>query len=196
MPSGWGGLGFLQWKPGSLPALGAFRIPRDISVTHRQGALGRIPGHPAVGPAIDNQPSCPIAAGGTFEAVAQIALDRRGKLAISCIRQPDAARNVHPRLLAPNRSGRQISRTRNVRKNIDESSARLPKLFSLSRRDDARSGERRWRRCAIILDAVAGRFRRRILAVRFEAGERDEPYCQDDGLINHGFCVDESPVTG
>src|SRR4051794_16567710 len=61
-------LRLLGRKVCALPAVGAVGVPGDVGVTVGQGALGGVPGHPAIRQAIDHEQRSLVAARGAGEA--------------------------------------------------------------------------------------------------------------------------------
>ena len=91
------------------PAIGAVREPDDVGIAPGYGALGGVPRHPAIAQAVDHDRLIAVAAGQSRERGAQIGLGRRGELAVTGINQPDAARDIEPRPVAPDRARRQLA---------------------------------------------------------------------------------------
>ena len=146
------------------PPIGAVRIPGDMRIAHCDRSLRRVPRHPAIRQAIEHQHAVVIAASWpAARPVLEILFHYRRERSISGVRQPDAARNVFPRFLTPDRRGRQTGRTRRLRQHIDEHRVMvLPLSMRLVRRQHARAMQCRRRRRAIVVHPIARRFRRRI----------------------------------
>ena len=139
----------------NVPAVGALRIPGDIGIAESQRPLGRVPRHPAIGLAIEHHEPCPVAAGRLRETAPQIILGRRRQRSVAGVGQPDAARDVESRLVAPDRAVGQVRRLRRARQHIDEdaasSRARSPRRVGR----DARARRRACRhRRTIIFGAI------------------------------------------
>ena len=133
-------------QAGALPAVGAVGIPGHVGIalatarawprsttsSNRSGNRSpavvacrrRWPAQAAAG----NNPRC------------------RRQLAVAGVGQPDAAGNVEPRLVAPDRAGGQIRRPRRTRQHVDEDAAAgRARSLGLGGREHARAGERRGR---------------------------------------------------
>src|SRR5206468_12839131 len=69
---------------------------------------------------------------------------RRGEGSVTGVRQPDAAKDIKPRLLAPDRPCGKVLRLRRMRQHVDEyTCARAPDGFGLSGCQNARAGKGR-----------------------------------------------------
>src|ERR1700736_4832119 len=62
-----------------LPAVAAVGEPRDVAITHSEGALGRGPRHPAILLAIKDEELCLVAAARLREPASQIILGDVGE---------------------------------------------------------------------------------------------------------------------
>src|SRR4029077_277643 len=114
-----------------------------------------------------------VAAGSMLEIIAQVILGSGREFAVSGIGEPYASRNIRSWPVAPDRPRRQIGWSRCARHHIDKNGGLIsPKRFRLRCRDDARTGKSCRSGCTIIMGAIAGGFRRSVLAANTDASKR------------------------
>ena len=151
-----------QVQAGPFPAIRSFGVPRHIGIAVCQDSLCRIPGHPAIGQAVNHHQRGSVARRRTDEPAPQIVFRRGRELSVAGVRQPHAAGNVKPRLVTPDCALGKIWRLRRARHYIDEH----PRLGSPDRagfcgRQNTHAGKGCGNRRTVVFHAVPvglGRF--------------------------------------
>ena len=167
-------LRFSDRQVGALPSFGPLGVPGYIGIAVGQDAFRRVPGHPAIFLTVDHEQRGLVAAGSSFKSPPQVGLGCLCQFAVAGIRQPDAAGNVEPRLVAPHRARGKILRLWRTRQHVDESTrACAPDRFGLRGRQHAHAGERCRNRRAVIVGAISVRLRHVLLRVRFGCERKD-----------------------
>src|SRR5208337_3794434 len=160
------------------PTVRPLGVPVDVAIAKLGRALRRVPGHPAIAQAIEYDRLIRIVAGRLLKFGAKIRFHDWRERSISGVRQPQAARDIDPPLVAPDDLRTQIGGTGRLRQNIDKGRiALIPDLARFVGRQDAGAVQGRRRRRAIILHAIGLEFGRRFVRKR---GEGREP------SANHG----------
>src|SRR5688572_25212973 len=118
-----------------------------------------------------------------LESAPQIGLGWLCQFAVPRIGQPDAAGDVEPRLVAPDRAGGKIWRLRRTRQHVDKNTAACaPDRLGLRRRKDAYAGEGRRNSRAIVIRAISVRLPHILL--RENIGCRGKR-CEGNGRNDH-----------
>src|SRR3977135_313939 len=79
------------------PAIGAVAIPARRAIAPFERSLRRVPAHPAIGPAVEDERRVVARCGDPREAGAEPCLQLRTEHAAAAIGEPDTARNVEMR---------------------------------------------------------------------------------------------------
>src|ERR1700681_3971379 len=116
----WFRLRFFHRQIGALPTIGSLGIPRHIGIAVREDSLGGVPGHPAVGLAIDHEQPGIIAARSVLKSAPKIILGRCRQLSVTGVRQPNAAGDVEPWFFAPDRGFGKILRLWRTQQHVAE----------------------------------------------------------------------------
>ena len=93
--------GVFERKASGDPAIGSLAIPADVRITEGEGALGRVPRHPAIRETIQHENPGVIAVRRLVETAREIAGHAGREFAIAGVGQPDAARNIGAGLVPP-----------------------------------------------------------------------------------------------
>lgn len=146
------------------PAVDAFGIPDDIRVAHRKRALRRVPRHPAILEAIEDERPRLVACRRLLKSLVEIGLRLRRDGPVADVREPQASRDAVMPLFTPDGGGRQIRGLGRVGQHIDKRSRLVaPQMESAVRIDDPCAGERSRGRRAIVFGAIPRRLRRAIV---------------------------------
>ena len=188
------GLARLQRMAGLLPAVGAFGIPGDIGVAERQGALGRVPGHPAIGEAIEDERAALVLGGRALEGVrrdsARVASDRAPKPVSGSQTLPGMSKRGLSRQTAS--GGRPAGL--GGRGSTSTKTAALSRQIAAASRVASTRAPCQGRRhgSAVIVEPIAGRLRRFFLRGRADGEQRrGESDCEG----SHGAIVIGAPAS-